>query len=125
MTIAMTVIVSAPALASAAGLVQIVPSDCNNAGGCASICDIAQFAQNMLTDAIYLAVFFSAIAFVYAGFLSATAGGDAGKFKKAKQVFGNVVIGLVVILAAYLVVDTVMRTLVGAPLIPWGSVCNL
>jgi len=114
-----------PSLSSAAattGLVPIVP--CGNDGQTpCSVCDLAQLAQNILNDGIYIAVFLSAVLFAWAGVKLLTSVSNSGERTRAKEIFTNVAIGLVIILASWLVVDTVMRTLVGASFGPWNSIC--
>ena len=113
----------APTLASAAiGLVPIVPDDCNGLGGCTTLCDLAQMAQNTLNDGIYIAVFLAAILFAWAGFryLTSVAGSD---ISAAKKIFSDVIIGLVIILTSWLIVDTLMKTLVGGNIGPWNQIC--
>ncbi|MCM2339260.1 MAG: pilin [Burkholderiales bacterium] len=51
----------------------------------------------------------SAILFAYAGFELVTSGGDTEKKSKAKNIFINVLIGLVVSLGAFLIVKTVLN----------------
>lgn len=116
-------IMLAPVAASAAGLVTIVPSDCNGVGGCTSICDLAQLANNALTDFVYIAVFLSAALFAWAGITFLTARGNTSNISRAKEVFTNVFIGLVIILAGYMAVDVTMRALVGQSLLPWSAIC--
>ena len=118
------IIVVVPTLASAAiGIPTIVPSECNQPGGCPNVCSLAQLAQNVLNAAIYLAVVLSAVLFAWAGFLYLTNVGNSGGIRKAKEVFVNVAIGLVIIIAGWLVIDIVMRTFVGASLLPWNAIC--
>ncbi len=113
-----------PGLAFAAGgLVQVVPENCNDIGGCHSVCDLAKLAQNILTDGIYIAVFLSAVLFAWAGLKMLTSVANPGERTRAKEIFTNVAIGLVIILASWLLVDTVMRTLTGANYGPWNSIC--
>lgn len=116
-----------PTIAIAQGGIpkSIVPSSCNGAGGCQSICDIALLAQNVLNTGIYFAVFISAILFAYAGFQAATSAGNSEKYAKAKSIFGNVVIGLIIILVGWLAVDTLMKTMTGEKFGPWNQVCKL
>src|SRR3989344_2352923 len=104
---------------------QIVPATCNEPGGCKSICDIATVAQNVLNTGIYIAVFLSAVLFAWAGWLYLTSVGNSGGISKAKEVFVNVAIGLVIILAGWLVVDTLMKTLAGGKFGTWNKVCEL
>lgn len=118
---ALTVIVIAPSLAFGAVLDPIV--SCIDKA--CTICDIAKTAQNLLNTAIYIAVFMSAILFAYAGFIYITNIANHGEISKAKNIFANVIIGLVIILASWLVIDTLMKTLVApdANLGPWNKVC--
>jgi len=118
------IFIVAPTVAfGAGGLVQIVPENCNDIGGCHSVCDLATLAQNILNDAIFIAVFLSAVLFAWAGFIYLTNIANPGEVSRAKGMFANVAIGLVIILASWLVVDVIMRTLVGAPLLPWNAIC--
>ena len=118
-----TAFVPAMTLAAGGGLTTLVPSDCNGDGGCQSLCDLAQLANNILNDAIYIAVFLSAVLFAWAGLKYLTNVANPGEVSKAKAIFTNVGIGLVIILASWLVIDTVMRTLVGSSVLPWNSIC--
>jgi len=123
------VFIVAPSVVLAANVLpgQIVPQDCNATGGCKSVCDIATIAQNILNTSIYLAVFLSAVLFAWAGFLYLTNVGSSGQHSKAVEVFKNVAIGLVIIIAGWLIVDTLMRTLVGngGSFGPWNKICEL
>jgi hypothetical protein len=116
------VLVMAPSFALAAGFpTQIVPSDCSGPGGCQSICDLATLAQNILNAGIYLAVFLSAVLFAWAGWKYLSAGGSPGEISAAKSIFWNVGVGLIIILAAWLLVDTLIHTL--TTIAAWNSLC--
>ena len=52
----------------------------------------------------------AAIMFAYAGFLLVTAGGGEAK-TKAKEIFTNTVLGLVIAVAAWLIVSTILSIL--------------
>lgn len=104
---------------------QIVPEDCNQPGGCQSICDIALLAQNLLNYGIFLAVVLSAVLFAYAGWRMITSGGNTEIYAQGKRVFGNVLIGIIIILAGWIVVDTLMNTLLGTSNgAPWNKICQ-
>jgi hypothetical protein len=118
----MVLFVIAPTLTSAAiGLKQIVPDTCNGTSGCTSLCDIATMAQNILTDGIYIAVFLSAVLFAWAGFLYLTNAANPGEVSRAKTIFFDVAVGLVIILASWLIVNTLMSTL--ANIAQWNNLC--
>jgi len=57
---------------------------------------------------IDLALPFAAIMFAYAGFLLVTSGGETSKREKAKKIFTDVAIGLVIVAAAFLIVKTIL-----------------
>ncbi len=60
----------------------------------------------------YLAVPIAAIMFAYAGFLLVTAGGEAASARtKAKSIFTNAAIGLVIAAAAWLIIKTILSIL--------------
>lgn len=103
---------------------QIVPESCNQPGGCQNICDVALLAQNVLNTGIFLAIFLSAFLFAYAGWEAVTAGGNTEKFNAARRVFTNVAIGLVVILAGWIIIDTLMKSVTNAQFGPWNKVCE-
>ena len=101
---------------------QIVPKTCD--GPNCSICDLATLAQNILNTAIFIAVFAAAVLFAWAGWKYLTAGGDSSKVSSARGIFFNVMIGLVIIIAAWLIVDTLMHTLTGTSFgQSWGKLC--
>lgn len=110
--------VSLPVAAFAAGLPeQIVP--CN--GTDCTVCHLATLAQNIINTAIFITVFLSAVLFAWAGWEMLTSQGNSEKYGHAKGIFGNVVIGLVIILAAWLVIDTLMYGITGSHL--WNKIC--
>lgn len=87
-------------------------------------CHVAQLAQNILTFLIEITVILAGIAFAIAGLMMVTAGGNMGQVEKAKGVFTNVAIGLIILLAAWLIVDTVMKLFVDQSklLQPWNQI---
>jgi hypothetical protein len=56
-----------------------------------------------------MAVPIAAIMFAYAGFMLVTSGGESSKRTKAKSIFINVLIGLIVAAAAWLIVHTILN----------------
>ena len=120
MFVTLSLLILSPYIAFAQ-IPTIVP--CN--GVDCTFCHVAQLAQNVLNDGIYIAVFLSAILFAYAGWKYVTAGGEPGKAGEAKKIFWNVGAGLVLILAAWLIVDLIMKILVSEQALfgPWNQVC--
>lgn len=82
--------------------------------------DVATFANWIISFLISILGIIATIALVYAGILLVTSGGDTNAATRAKTLFTNVVIGIILILAAWLIVDTIMRALTGSGLDFWG-----
>ncbi len=102
-----TIAFFAPALTFAAGLVP-----CDNV---ATKCDFAQL-MNMVNGIIQFILFdmavpIAAIMFVYAGVVLVTSGGSTEKRGTAKNVFTNTLIGLVVAVACWLIVRSILSIL--------------
>ena len=111
-----------PTLAAAQLLKTIVP-DCN--GPNCTVCHLVELAQNIISTGIYVSIFMSALFFAYAGWLYVSSGIDnVGDLNKAKSIFWNVMIGLVIILSAWLIVDTIVRGLVKGEYLPWTALCQ-
>lgn len=109
----------AVSLAQQVPIPTIVPSTCD--GPNCTICDLAKLAQNVANAGIFIAVFLSAVLFAYAGVKYLTAGGSGTKLGEAKQIFFNVGVGLIIILAAWLIVDSIVYTLTGRH--NWNTLC--
>ncbi|MDO8482142.1 MAG: hypothetical protein Q7S75_03635 [bacterium] len=121
-SLALLVFLTAPAIVSSAVIPgQIVTCDGVNC----TICHLATVAQNVLNTGIFVAVFLSAILFAWAGFKYLTNVANPGGVNEAKSLFGSVLVGLLIILGAWLVIDTLMRTLVNPNALfgPWNKIC--
>lgn len=97
---------------------SLVP--CNNTAGENGVidkpCDFDAL-MNLVNIVIHFILFdmvvpIAAIMFVYAGILMVTAGGEAaGARTKAKSIFTNVVLGLIIAIAAFLIIRTILSIL--------------
>ena len=72
---------------------------------------LMDLVNNIITFILfYMAIPIAAIMFAYAGFLLITAGGGEAK-TKAKGIFTNAVLGLLLAAAAWLIVSTILSIL--------------
>jgi len=74
-------------------------------------CELAVLIQNIINFAIGISIPIAMLLFAYAGFLYATAGGGE-KISKAHKVFSATGIGFAVALTGWLVVNTILNTLI-------------
>jgi len=75
--------------------------------------DIDRVASIILYWIIGIAVTVAAIMFAYAGVLYLSAGGSSEQLSKAHGIFKNVFIGLILVLAAWLMIDLLIDVLSG------------
>ena len=86
--------------------------DCN-------FCTLMEMVNSIIR---WLIAFLSIIAvgvMVYAGFKMVTSGGNTSAWEEGKSLFTNVVIGIIIVLASWLIVDTVLETLTGSGINEW------
>ncbi|TSD03388.1 MAG: Uncharacterized protein Athens071416_69 [Parcubacteria group bacterium Athens0714_16] len=86
-------------------------STCTNANGGCGFNDMITLVQNIMTFAFYIAAPIAVGMFTYAGVLYLTAGGKPGQIEKAHTIFLNVLIGFIIVLAAWLIVNTIANAL--------------
>jgi hypothetical protein len=86
------------------GLVPCEGADC-------TACSVVQLANGMVRWLISILMVIFAIITMYAGFELVTSGGNPQAKTKAKQKMINAFIGLIIVLAAWILVDTLMRAI--------------
>ena len=87
-------------------------------------CDLGELAQNIINFLVVFAVVTAALLFAWAGVLLLTAGGKPDNVSKARSIFTSVLIGLIVIISAWLIVDIILKTLLDGDFGPWNEVCD-
>jgi hypothetical protein len=88
---------------------SIVPSQCTNCPadyGC-----VLQLIQSLMNFLVYFATIIMTLLFAMAGFEYMTSGGNPEKRSQANRRILNVFIGLIIVFAAWLIVDSVMKVL--------------
>lgn len=126
----LVVLVFVPVFVHAQSIIPtIVPRECrigDVAKNC-GICQLAELVRNLLNVAIFGAVIAAAVLFAWTGFKFVTARDNSGALNAAKGMFRNVFIGLIIILAAWLIVNTIMSFMVNGNLSavgPWNKLCR-
>jgi hypothetical protein len=72
--------------------------------------DVTTLINKVVTFLIFnMALPIAAVMFAYAGFLLVTSGGETSKREKAKKIFINVAIGLILAVASFLIIRTVLQ----------------
>ncbi|MBY0539192.1 hypothetical protein K2P56_02005 [Patescibacteria group bacterium] len=81
--------------------------------GACQLCDLVSLARNLINFSIAFSVIAATLLFAYAGFMYYTAASSPENIKKAHGIFTKTLGGIVLILAAWLVVDILMQTITG------------
>jgi len=94
---------------SETGLVPCDGADCGTD-------DAIKLANNVIEFLIKMLGVIAVIALVYTGFKMVVSAGNESEWGKAKGMFTNIVIGIIIILSAFLVVDIILEGLTGSGL---------
>jgi hypothetical protein len=123
--IAAVIVVTVPLLAQAQGAVNAKGTEVSLVPCKGVDCNLSSFAtlvQNLLNFGIFLASIIAALLFAYAGWLYLSNSLNGGEsVSRAKSLFINVAIGYVIILGAWLVVDTLLGSLLGSDFGLWNA----
>lgn len=88
-----------------------LPEDSGALVPCRDECGFQDFlvlVNNVLERLMQVAVMLATLGFVYAGFLYVTNNGDTGRIDKGKKLFKNIFIGLIIAVAAWLIVNSLV-----------------
>lgn len=86
------------------GLVPCKGIDCQ-------FCHLAKLSQNVINFLVGLSIPIAAAMFAWAGALMFTAGDSSSRIDKAKSILRSVLIGFLIVLSAWLVVQTVLKAI--------------
>jgi hypothetical protein len=83
----------------------LVPCD----GPECQICNVVTLGQKIINFLVGIASFIAVLFFAYAGFQILTARGNSSKITEAWGIFTNVLIGFIILLSGWLIIDTIMK----------------
>jgi hypothetical protein len=102
------------------GAESLVP--CDEVKRQCQACDFITLATRIIKFLISIMAMLCAIVVAVAGFKIVTSGGEAGAITEARAMITNVVIGFVILLTAWLIVDTVIKLFIGGNYGPWNNI---
>jgi hypothetical protein len=76
--------------------------------------DIRELAKTILNFALGFLGFLAVVYIIYGGFLYVTAGGEEEPTGKAKKIIMYSIVGIVIILASFAIVNTILKAPTGA-----------
>lgn len=87
-------------------------------------CDFFTLISNAMKWLVALITLVITLVVVWSGIRIATAGGNMGTVKEARSMFTNAVVGFAILLCAWLIIDTLMKTFLDQGKIgrPWNTI---
>ena len=106
-------------IASAQGLVQ-----CGNPGQPAcNLCSFLELVKTLINFAIQITFAFAGLFITIGAFVIMTAGGSETRVSEGKKMMTTAIIGMVIMLTAWLILGTVIQILTGSPSkLPWTEI---
>ena len=98
-------------VATEAKAVSILPGCATTKTGCREINTLLETAINIAKILLGLLGVIAFIMFIYGGLVTILSFGSPEKYKKGTQVLVNAVIGIIIAVSAYLIIDIVLTTL--------------
>lgn len=89
---------------------SLVP--CVGADEC-TVCDLVALGKNIIDFFVYASVIMATLLFINAGVLYVTSPGNPGNISRAHRIFSNTLVGIIIILTSWIVVDFGMKALYG------------
>jgi len=110
---------SSQTAAKSSGLVQ-----CGNPGQPAcTLCSFLELVKNLINFIMGLAFAFVGLFITWGAFVTMTAGGSEERVKEGRKILTTAIIGLVIMLSAWLILGTVIQILTGSPSkLPWTEI---
>jgi len=93
---------------------------CTDGAKC-NFCDLVSMVHGITAWVVLIAMSIAVILLMYAGYKLITARGEVGVVTEARKDIGNVAVGIFIIILAGTLVDTLMKTLVGADFGLWNE----
>jgi hypothetical protein len=104
------------------GITSSIVSNLSCSGVDCQLCHLMELVQITMTFMVYLGTLFAGLVFAYAGFMLVLYKGGIAQRTQAKQIAWKVLWGFLIMLAAWLIVDTIMKTVLNAGFGPWNEI---
>lgn len=123
-------VVISPTIVSAADIFKIKiweGTSCAGSGGggptsSCSLCDALIVASNIIESLFKVAILVSTVMIIYGAIRLMTSGGSENSVTEGRDAIKNAIIGLVIALAAWIIINTLLHILTGTPNLPWNKI---
>jgi hypothetical protein len=84
-------------------------------------CDFGQLIKNIIDFLMYIVIPLAAIMIVVGGIMIMTAGGSTERVSNGKKIVTAAIVGLLIALLSWLIIDTIIKLLTGGRIGPWNK----
>ena len=95
---------------------------CNNLEGGCDLCDAIKVAQNIIQMLFELAIPLAVAMIAWGAFVFMTAAGSEERVKQGRKIMTSAVIGLAIVLGAWIIINVLLHLLTGKVNFPWHTV---
>ncbi len=95
---------------------------CNASDSGCNLCDAVKVVVNIVNDLTTFAIIAAVGMTVYGAIVLMISGGSEERVKKGKSVIFTAVTGLVIVLAGWLIINTILHFLTGRVDFPWANI---
>lgn len=89
-------------------------------------CHFGQLIENIIDFLMYLVFPLAVLMIIIGGILIMTSGGSSARFSKGKEMVTGAVIGILIALISWIIIDTIIATLAGGwsgfKIVPWNKI---
>ena len=110
-----------PDLVSAQGPATLVPCGTDENPDECTVCHLVALGQNIMNFFVFASVVVATLLFVNAGVLYVFSPGNPGNISRGHKIFTNTLVGILIILSSWILIDFVMRQLVKPELLQSGA----
>ncbi len=90
-------------------------------GASCNFCDLANTIDAVIRWLVMISILIATIGLAYAGFRMSASRGNPQSFFYAKTLFSNIIIGIFIVMAAWMIVDTILKSMAGGDLGVWNA----
>ncbi len=95
---------------------------CNKSAAGCSLCDGVKVAANIINTMTEVAIILAVGMTIYGAIMLMVSGGSEERVRKGKGIITSAVIGLVIVLAGWLIINTVLHLITGKVDFPWADI---
>ncbi|MEE8131628.1 MAG: hypothetical protein V3T98_01105 [Candidatus Paceibacterota bacterium] len=107
-----------PLVADAAGL---VPCGTSTTDPC-TWCDLGKLIANIIDFLVKIVIVIAVALIIWGGFVIMTAGGSPERVKHGRDIIKSAVIGIIIALGSWLIIDTIIKVVLQADIGPWNQI---